>query len=383
MFAFYDAFADYARSGRVLDAGAGAGVGSARLIARGFNVLAVDSDANTVAFARQQCPQAEHAVGALESLPPTAALDGAIVADVLGHARDPEAALFGVARSLRIGAPLFIAEAAAHVSQRLLVPHRRAFSVARLRSLMVRAGLDVEAVVLDRVPFVALIGRVDRPAVREAFTHAYALASEGHIAEALVALEPARGTGRAATEVEALLGESELCFALGDGDRAASACFRARELVPNDARPLVGIGRIALAAGSPGEALELALDALRHDPTETSGYVLAALAASELGESDTFTAWRAAGSLAPDDAFVVGELTRQALQRGNHAVALHSLDRLEQYDTALEASHHVTRAWLLIALGRRSEAAVELRIARAKQPTLPELGELELALAPA
>jgi 2-polyprenyl-3-methyl-5-hydroxy-6-metoxy-1,4-benzoquinol methylase len=42
MAAFYDAFADFVGTGRVLDAGCGAGIGSARLAARGLNVLEGD-----------------------------------------------------------------------------------------------------------------------------------------------------------------------------------------------------------------------------------------------------------------------------------------------------------------------------------------------------
>ena len=78
---------------------------------------------------------------------------------------------------------------------------------------------------------------------------------------------------------------------------------------------------------------------------------------------------------------MVGELTRAALARGDHAVALSGLEQLERYGVPLEAAHHVTRAWLLLALERRGEAAVEARIARAKDANHPELGELERALA--
>ncbi|MFZ5894345.1 MAG: methyltransferase domain-containing protein [Myxococcota bacterium] len=380
MAAFYDAFADYVRIGRVLDAGSGAGVGSARLTQRGLRVLAVDEDLTAVEFARRHAPDAEHLHRSLAALDLTSTVDGAIVADVLALCEDPEAALVGVNRALRLGSPLLVAESAAHVSQRLSVPQRRGFSVPRLRSLLVRTGFEVEAVIADRVPFVALLARAAFPSVRDAFANAYAAAASGDIDQALLRLHPARGTGRFRVEAEILLAEAELLLARGDGDQAAQAFFRARELDSSDARPLVGLGRIALASGTYSDALELALDALRLDPAETAAYVLVALASGALGHADSFSAWRAAARLAPDDSFVVGELTRAALACGNHPVALAGLEQLERYGVALEAAHHVTRAWLLLALGRRGEASVEARIARAKEATHPELGELERAL---
>jgi len=382
MLAFYDAFADFMRVGRVLDAGCGAGVGTARLAQRGLRVVAVDEDLTAIEFARRHAPDAEHVRQSLAALELAIPADGAIVADVLGLVEDPEAALFAIHRALRVGSPLLVAEAAAHVSQRLSVPQRRGFSVARLRALLLRSGFEVEAVIADQVPFVALLARAAFPQVRDAFANAYAAATTGDLERGLAELARAHGTGRYRIEAEVLLAEAELHLARGDGDQAANAFFRVRELEASDARALVGLGRIALVSENHPDALQLGLDALRCDPTETAGYVLAALASTALGQTDAFPAWRAAGRLAPDDAFVVGELTRAALARGDHAVALSGLEQLERYGVPLEAAHHVTRAWLLLALGRRGEAAVEARIARAKDANHPELGELERALAP-
>ncbi|HET9934239.1 MAG TPA: methyltransferase domain-containing protein [Polyangiaceae bacterium] len=381
MLAFYDAFADFVGVGRFLDAGSGVGLGALRLGQRGLHVIAVDEDLTAIEFARRHCPDAEHQHKNLAALELASPADGAIIADVLGMCEDPEPALAGVARALRLGAPLLVAEPAAHVSQRLSVPQRRGFSVPRLRSLLVRTGFEVEAVIADRVPFVALLARAAFPQVRAAFAEAYAAAASGELDRAVNELNRARGTGRFRVEAEILLAEAELRLVSGDGDRAANAFFRTRELDAEDPRPLVGLGRIALASGNHGDALELALDALRCDPTDPTAYVLVALASSALGHADSFSAWRAAARLAPDDSFVVGELTRAALARGDHPVALGGLDQLERYGVPLEAAHHVTRAWLLLALGRRNEATIEARIARAKQSTHPELGELERALA--
>lgn len=380
MAAFYDAFADFVGHGRVLDAGSGAGVGSARLTARGLQVLAVDHDPVALAFAKHHAPRAQHALTDLVALQLEAAFDGAIVADVLSLAVEPEAALLGVGRALRVGAPLLVAEAAAHVSQRLSVPQRRAFSVGRLRSLLVRTGFEVEAVICDRVPFVALLATAREPGVADAFAAAYAAAASGDLPAALAALDTARLSNRPQVELEVLLAETELFLATNDGDRAAAACFRAQKLAPADARPIVGLGRIALGSGAATDALHLALDALRHDVTEPTAYALAAIAADALGHPDSVTAWRAASNLAPDDAVIVGELARSAAARGDHALALSSLERLERYGALLEADHHVTRAWLLISAGRHGDAATEMRIAAAKQASPTDLKALEQAL---
>lgn len=381
MAAFYDAFADFVGQGRVLDAGCGAGVGSGRLAARGLSVLAVDLDPVALTFARRQAPSAEHQMKDLVALELDSVFDGAIVADVLSHALEPEAALLSLGRALRLGTPLLVAEPAAHVSQRLSVPQRRAFSVGRLRSLLVRTGFEIDAVICDRVPFVALLATARDRGVADAFAAAYARAAEGNLNGALEALGTARASGRSQVEIEVLLAEAELFLASGDGDRAAAACFQARKLAPADARPLVGLGRIALGSADASDALHLALDALRLDITEPTAYALAAIAADTLGHPDAFTAWRTASNLAPDDPVVVGELARAAAARGDHALALAGLERLEGYGAVLEAEHHVTRGWLLIAAGRRSEAVTEARIAAAKHANPTDLQALEQAIA--
>ena len=280
---------------------------------------------------------------------------------------------------LEPNAPFLVAEAAAHVSQRLTAPQRRSFSVARLRALLVRSGFRVEAALSDGIPFVALLARFVDPNVLHAFKSAYELASRGRIDAALAALDGATGTGQLEVEVEVWLARSELYFALGNGDSAANACFKARELAPPDARPLVGLARIALASGSIPDALHLARDALQRDATEAAACAVAAIAADSLGHPDAFTAWRAATHLAPDDTTLACQFARSASQRGDHALALHSLERVERYGQP-DAAYHVTRAWLLLAVGRRSEAAIEARIAEARSADPIELTELSTAL---
>ena len=381
MIAFYEAFADFVGTGRVLDAGCGAGNGTRCLLKRGLEVVAVDADENAIAFAREISPAAEHHVTDLANLDLGAPFAGAVVADVLSQSLEPEAALLAIGRALRPGAALLVAEPAAHASQRLSAPQRRAFSVARLRSLLVRTGFEIEAVLCDRVPFVALLAKAQNPHVADAFARAYSLAATGRFDEALKAIDMARRPHSLAVEIEVLLAEAEIYLALGDGDRAANACFSAQKLAPTDARPLVGLGRIALSSGTAADALHLALEALRHDPTEAAAYALAGVAADALGNSEAVTAWRAAAQLAPDDELIVGELARMATGPGDQAMALAALDRLERYGASLDTGLHVRRGFLLLAAGRHSDAATEVRIASAKNADPTELAELKQAIA--
>lgn len=380
MAAYYSAFAELVPAGRVLDAGSGSGAGARRLLAAGLSVVAVDSHAPAVEFARELARDATHVVADLGEFVSDQRLDGAIVADVLAHAADPDAVLLGIRRSLATDALVLVAEPAAHVSQRLTAPQRRGFSLPRLAALLVRTGFRVETVLSDGLPFVAVLARAVDPGIAESFTDAYALAASGEPAAAVNALDSASSRGHVDVEVELTLGKSELYFALGQGDAAAGAYFRARELAPKDARPLVGLGRIALASGDAHDALQLALDALSLDPTEAAACALAAVAADALQHPDAFTAWRAAVNLAPDDAGLALELARTASARGDHVLALWTLERFERYGVPNDPEYHVTRGWLLLAAGRREEAAVEVRIAHAKNADPEQLAELSRAV---
>lgn len=381
MAVFYEAFAGFFAPGaRVLDAGCGAGAGARALQLGGLDVTAVDDDETAVAFASHHAPELRVVRRDLAAYQADEPFDGAILADVLAHAADPEVVLMAVSRALAGSGRLLVAEPTAHVSQRLTAPQRRAFSASRLRSLLVCAGFTVEAVLSNGVPFVALLARLTHPSVREAFAGAYSLAGRGRLAEALSALEGARDTGRLEVEVELSLARSELHMALGSGDAAAEACFRVRELEPREARALVGLGRISLSSGAPSDALHLALDALRCNGTEAAACTLAALAAGALGHPDALTAWRAAANLVPDDPAIACELARTASRFGDPALGLHCLERVERYGTPLGPEHHLTRAWVLIAAGRKTEAELEARIAEARDADPESLDELRRAL---
>lgn len=379
MIAYYDGFAELIPSGRVLDAGSGSSVGARRLEQRGLRVTAVEADLQAATFARRYAPNVNHVEADLVAFTAEPDFDGAIVADTLGHALDPEGTLMAVARVLKPGARLLIAETAAHASQRLTPPQRRSFSLARLRAMLVRAGFSVEALLSDGVPFVAFLAKRTRPEVLKIFSDAYSLAGRGNIEGALRALDAGNDSGQLEVEIEILIARSELYLATGQGDSAAEACFRAQKFAPNDARPLIGLGRVALASGATADALHLALDALARDGTEAAACALAALAADSLGHPDAFTAWRTASNLAPDDLALACECARGASRRGDHALALQGLERVERYGSP-EPAYHLTRAWLLLAANRKGEAEIEARIARARDADGQELNELLAAI---
>lgn len=378
MLAFYEAFAELAPSGHVLDVGSGSSLGARCLALKGFSVTALEQDADAVAFASHYAPGVEHVQAELCEYSPARRFGGAVVADLFAHTTDPEAAVMALAGLLEPGALCLFAEPAAHVSQRLSPPQRRGFSLARLRALLVRAGFTVEAVLCDRMPFIALLARAESPNVRDAFVEAYAAAARGDLSAALTPLDRANDSGRPEVELEILLARAELYLAQGLGDASAEACFRARELAPSDARALTFLSRIALASGATNDALLLALDAVERDPSEPAACALAALCADGLGH-DSLETWRAASNLAPDDAALACELARAASRHGDHALALHCLERVERYGPP-DASYHVTRAWLLLAAGLKAEASIESRIAQARGADPSELAELIAAL---
>ena len=101
------------------------------------------------------------------------------------------------------------------------------------------------------------------------------------------------------------------------------------------------------------------------------------------GYPDALNAWRIAVNLAPDDLEVATGLARASAARQNYGFAIHVFERLRGYDTALGLQFHVTLAWLLLADGRKNDAAVEARYAAAIAPDDAAVSELVAAIAAA
>jgi SAM-dependent methyltransferase len=364
---------------RVIDAGCGSGSGTRRLTQRFDSVTAIERDGPALAFAREHAPLAHFVQADLCRRLDVPAAEAAILADVLGHVKDPAAALRNVAARLVADAPVLIAEPCAHAAQHLVAPSRRAFGRRALRSLLLRSGLEVDAWLLETGSFVSCVARCSAdPAIQSLVQAARAGAAD--VAACRAAYDRAAQSTRDDARLEAALGIAELELARGDGDAAVKALFHARELDLADPRPLVGLSQISLVTGSPHDALKLALDAVRLDPADANATAAVARAAGQLNHPDAFTAWRLAAGLAPDDAAIAIELARSAAERGDYAFGLSVLTRLRQYADALSPTLHVTIAWLLIAEGHLADAVIEARTATALDASEPGLAPLWQAL---
>jgi SAM-dependent methyltransferase len=378
---FYDAFAPLIRGKHVLDAGSGSGLGTRTLCEYAPHVTGLDNDARALQFCREYLSSAEFLHADLCHGSPVDRADAAFMIDVLGHLTQPEAALRGLRACLPAGAQLFVAEPRAYASQRLLPPARSAFSQASLTHLLLRSGFELEEIATPAANFVALVAlRSADPAVAalvDGFQHVHRQQFRAARAE----FARARQSTRVDVKLEATLAEAEASFAVNDGDSAVRCYFEANELSDSDGRALSGLSRVALASGAVEDALRFALDALQRDPTDAATHTAMAVAAERLSLPDAWNAWRIAVNLSPDDLELATGLARASAARQNYAFAIHVFERLRGYDAALGLEFHVTLAWLLLADGRKNDAAVEARCAAAIAPEDEAVGELIAAIA--
>ncbi len=364
---FYAAVEDLNLAGPVLDAGSGSGEGARLLREAGREVVAVDLERSAVDFAREYAPGVQMFEADLCQVAPVSGMAAAIVADTLGHVADPELFMRNVRTCLAEGGTLLVAEPLAQLAQRLIAPARRAFTKQELGALLTRAGFSVEGWLSTSGTFVACVARrIDDPAL-EAINQAGSLATEGRFTEARQLLEAARTT-RPALALELLLAQGELAMAERAGDLAARAFFQARELEPQDARALTGLSRISLSIGEHENALRLAMDAVRAQPASALAAATLAIVGERLEHPESFNAWRAAVNLAPDDVGIVTGLGRAAAARGEYHYAVCAFDRARAYGDEFGPDFHVTLGWLLLADGRRHDAALEARHAQAISP---------------
>jgi SAM-dependent methyltransferase len=380
---FYEAFAPLIRGKHVLDAGAGSGLGTRILCDYAPHVTALDSDARALEFGREYATNAEFLQADLCHGSPVDRADAAFLIDVLGHLARPEAALRGLRACLPVGSQLFVAEPKAYASQRLLPPARCAFSQASLTRLLLRSGFDLEETAEPGPNFVALVAlRSADPAI-DALVEGFHQAHRNQFRAARAEFARARQSDRLDIKLEGILGEAEAAFAANDGDSAVRCYFEANDLSTSDSRALSGLARVALATGEVDDALRLALDALQRDPTDASAHTAMAVAAEQLSLPDAWNSWRIAVNLAPDDLEVATGLARASAARQNYAFAIHVFERLRGYETTLGLQFHITLAWLLLADGRKNDAAVEARYAAAIAPDDAAVSELTDAIAAA
>ena len=380
--AFYAAVEDLNLAGPVLDAGAGSGEGSRILREAGREVVAVELDRAAAHFAREYSPGIRVIEADLCLDAPVSGMAAAVVADTLGHVADPEQFLRNVRACLATDATLLVAEPLAQVAQRLTAPARRAFTKEELGAMLTRAGFGVEGWLSSSGTFVACIARRIEDPVLEALDEAGSLATLGQFTQARELLERVR-TPRGALALELLLAQGELAMAERAGDLAARAFFQARDLEPHDARALTGLSRIALSIGESQDALRLAMDAVRAQPASALATATLAIVGERLEHPEAFNAWRAAVNLAPDDVGIVTALGRAAAARGEYHYAICAFDRARAYGDEFGPEFHVTLGWLLLADGRRHDAALEARHAQALCPDDQSARELfEAAQAP-
>lgn len=381
--AFYQAFAPHVIGKHVLDAGSGSGLGTRVLCDYAPHVTALDNDPRALALGRAHAPDAEFLQADLCHGFPVDRADAAFLVDVLGHLARPAAALRGLRACMPAGSQLFVAEPKAHTCQRLLAPARSAFSLASLTRLLLRSGFELEEVAEPGAKFVALVAlRSADPAV-DALVEGFQHAHRGQFRAARAALARAGQSERIDVKLEAILGEADASFIVNDGDSAVRGYFAANELSASDGRALSGLARVALVTGEIDDALRLAVDALQRDPTDILAHTAMAVAAERLSLPDAWNSWRIAANLAPDDLQVATGLARASAARQNFAFAIHVFERLRGYDTALGLHFHLTLAWLLLADGRKNDAAVEARCAVAIAPDEPAVIELAAAIAAA
>jgi len=245
------------------------------------------------------------------------------------------------------------------------------------------SGFDIENTVCTGANFVALVARRAGEAEIEALVEGFQQARRGQFRAARDEFTRAGRSARQDVKLEALLGEAEAAFAANDGDGAARCYFEANALDSSDGRALSGLARVALATGEVEDALGLALDALKREPTDVAANASMALAAEQLGHPEAFNAWRIAVNLAPDDLSVATGLARASAARQNLAFAIQVFERLRGYGSALGVDFHITLGWLLLADGRKNDAGVEARYAAGIAPDLAAVAELATAVAAA
>lgn len=136
------------RPGVTVDLGCGSGE-LARLLAEHTNKLVcVDQSPNMLDLAREVCPLADFRIGSVEHLPLSESEADTVVSSmVLHHLPDPEGALREIARVLKPGGRLIIADLVSHnleIMRTRLADFWLGFEPGLLYTMVENAGLTVE-----------------------------------------------------------------------------------------------------------------------------------------------------------------------------------------------------------------------------------------------
>jgi len=198
----------------------------------------------------------------------------------------------------------------------------------------------------------------------------------GNTASAIRSYRVASVSSRAQVQREAQLSLADIYLSQRDGDAACRAYFRARELDPNDARPLAGLAQVALAMGHLDDARVLCTKAVELDPVDVTAAGVFAMTVETATPGEALAAWRIVNNLAPDNLQFAVRLSDAALRRNEPTLALHVLDRLRDYGDDHGAALHVAMASALKAAGRVLDARLEARMALARAPQEPGVVKL-------
>ena len=337
------------RARHVIDVGCGAGTGLRWLLqATTARVVGVDGDARAIAFAREYVPDAElvRADAHLRKFETHGC--AAVIVDLLGLLPDPVKILQSIASRVTNLESLFLAEPVAHCDQQLVAPARRAFSAPSLTSSLTRSGFEIDQLTQLDSGMYCVTGHLSRDPACDYLCQAE-MAYFSHQTQSLLELcQLIRRSSNPLMRAEAALLEARLWFDLEKRDRAIALLSDARVLSPNDARPIAGMSRLALASGSQDQAVQLADMAARTDPTDFSVLCSVALAYAATQRSRSLLAWKAANALAPDDFLVAQMACAAAMIEGHHDEARSLVERLTLYDAKVSRLHeHVALARLV------------------------------------
>jgi tetratricopeptide (TPR) repeat protein len=368
-----------ARSGIVLDLGAGCGIGGRRVVGRVGRLVAVEADASASALAAVFVPRSTVIASTIEGLRLEEPADGALLIDVLGFLDNPLEALRGARRALKLGARLVVADALAFPSQSLVAPARRAGAPAQLCALLECAGFSLLRCAHDGGVVIATGQAIDDPNVDLLLEGARAVAA-GDVDRALELFDRiAREAGRSLA-VQAVLDAVDVLVALGRADDACGRLLAILRRFPDEPRPLAALSQFMVAAGEPAEARLLAEKAARLAPLEPAVIAALAIALQVSRDPEAAGAWRRAYNLAPDALEIALPAAAHALETGHPLLADRILTRCMAYAGNTKPDAFVMRARVRIALGRTEDAKLDARVALAADPASDEARALVASL---
>jgi 2-polyprenyl-3-methyl-5-hydroxy-6-metoxy-1,4-benzoquinol methylase len=353
---------------RVIDLGCGDGFGAEWLTRHYSDVVAVDNSSAAASAARRNAPGAEVRCGEVAELAKLGSIDGAVVIDLLGYVRAPEDLLAALHQTISSDARVFIAEPHAYAAQCLVFPVRRTYSHRSLTTLLTMSGYEVARWVDGHTAFVSCVANPELDGTAQWLSQGYLQLAADSPDEALSSFERAEGSPRKSVQLEAAIGEAECFLSQRKRGAAIDAFLRARDLCPEDARPLAGLARIALGRGELADAVELARVAYRVDPTDVAAACAQAMVAEKTAPTEAKERWVRAANLAPESFDIALRLAHSAAAEQDYAIALWALQRVRTYGQDHGVPMHVAIATALLGTGRIGEALSEARRAESMAP---------------